>query len=312
MRERIDKTALTLTRSFLLDPEQYWGPDSPRQVRKLTRALKRSLAPGERTPELVEELMALARLRTAHAPPPIYLPNAGSSGSHWLETMLARAAGTHACGEIYLPRPVIEQLKALGAAGAGFFLNAVYLAHTGKVGPQLLAGHCINSAHIANVGTIAGLTPGARKVLLIRHPAEVVLSRTLRKPAHRADVAPEMDDAAYLEHNCAMVERFHAALVAEPFDAVVRYEDLVERPIEALTSLVEALALEASPQAIRYAAESTSRGAVLGARAQGGNVRTNLYAGEVRSDEALEARARERMAALSRRLGYDPQAGASA
>ncbi len=278
-------------------------------MHKLTRALRRSLAPGERSVELVDELLAIARLRTAHAPPPIYLPNAGSSGSHWLETMLARAAGVHACGEIYPPKPLVEQLKGMSGADAGFFLNAVYIAHAGKVGPQRLSGPCVNSAHVTNVGTIARLTPGAKKVLLIRHPADVAVSRTLRKPAHRADVAPEMDDAAYLEHNCAMVERFHAALQADQFDAVVRYENLVARPVEALTE--RCVGLDSTAESVQFAAESSSRDAVQSARAEGSNVPTNLYRGEPRNDPVLEARARARLAPLSRRLGYAADGSAS-
>jgi hypothetical protein len=175
-----------------------------------------------------------------------------------------------------------------------------------------VSGRCVNSAHVATVGTIADLTPGAKKVLLIRHPADVVVSRTLRKAAHRADVAPDMDDTAYLEYNCQMVERFYTAVEREAFDARVRYEDLVARPVEALGTLVAALGLQATPESIAHAAESTSRGAVLNARAQGSNVATNLFAGDARSDEVLEARARQRMAALSRRLGYAADASASA
>lgn len=311
MRERIDKTCLALTRTFLLNPAEYWGEDSPRHVHKLTRALRRSLGPEERTAELVEEILALARLRTAHAPPPIYLPNAGSSGSHWLEAMLSRAAGVHACGEIYLPKQVVERLKGMSPAEAGFFLNAVYVAHTGLVGPNLVSGHCVNSAHVTNVGVIARLTPGSKKVLLLRDPVDVVMSRTLRKAAHRADVAPDMDDSAYLDHNCDLVERFHKALGAEQFDAVARYEDFVSRPVDALTALTAALGLDATPESIQFAAESTSRSAVTSAREQGGNVRTNLYSGEARSDEVLEARARERMAALRRKLGYGVESGSA-
>ncbi|MCW5666908.1 MAG: sulfotransferase [Piscinibacter sp.] len=310
MRHRIDKAALTLARGFLLNPQEYW-PDRPRHVSKLNRALKYSLGDGERVPELVDEILAIARLRTAHAPAPIYLPNAGSSGSHWLEAMLARAADVHACGEVYLPKPVIEQLQAMTPADAGFFLNAVYVAHSRRVGPALVSGYCVNSAHVTNVGTIAALTPGAKKVLLIRHPVDVVMSRTLRKPAHRADVAPDMDDRAYLDHNCELVERFHAALAPETFDAVVRYEDLLTQPVEALTALTGALGLAATPESIRHAAESTSRSAVVAARAQGGNVATNLFAGEAREDAELETVAVRRLASLSRRLGYDeaPPAG---
>lgn len=309
MRERIERAAIALARSFLLKPERYWGPDAPRHVKKITRALRLSLANGERNTELVDEVLAIARIRAAHAPAPIYLPNAGSSGSHWLEAMLWRAAGIHPCGEVYLPKPLLDQLRTLSAAGARYFLNAVYIAHSGNVGPHSVQGYCINSAHVTNVATVAALTPGAKKVLLIRHPVDVVLSRTLRKSAHRADVAPDMDDRTYLEHNCKLVERFHAALAGESFDAVVRYEDLVASPVEALTGLLASLSIDASPESIRYAAESTAKGSVLQARAQGGNVKTNLFSGEARTDDALEALARELMAPLSRRLGYDTAAG---
>jgi Sulfotransferase family len=307
MRQRIDKTTLTLTRSFLLEPSKYWGPDAPRQLHKLVRGLRRSAGPGERSGYVVEEVLALALLRTAHAPPPIYLTNTGGSGSHWLEAMLSLAAGVHVCGEVYFPKPVLEQLQGMDAANAGFFLNAIHMAHTGKVGPQLAAGYLVNSAHVINVAAIAALTPGAKKVFLIRDPFDVVMSRTFRKATHRADVAPDMDDATYLAHNCDFVERFHRALAAEQFDAVVRYEDLVARPVVALTELTGALGLDVTAESIRAAAEATSKATVLSQRAQGVKAGGNLYAGELVNNERHEAWARERLAALRRRLDYaDP------
>jgi Sulfotransferase family len=304
MRQRIDKSTLILARSYLLNPQEHWGPNASRHVRKLTSAMGRALRPGERIIELVDEILAVARIRTAHAPPPIYLPNSGSCGSHWLEAMLSLAAGTIACGEVYLPKPILKQLSGLSPACAGYFLNAAHVAHSGNIGPALVEGHCVNSAHITNVGRIAALTPGAKKVLLVRDPIDVVISRTLRKPAHRADVAPDMDDLTYLMRNCEFVERFHAAVENEAFDGIARYEDLVNRPVEALTALTSALGLSATSESIRSAVESTSRSAVEQTRAQGIEVAINLYSGAVRTDARLEARARQRLMGLCRRLGY--------
>ena len=61
------------------------------------------------------------------------------------------------------------------------------------------------------------------------------------------------------------------------------------RQVESRVEIRGFLTEEASPESIRYAAESTAKGSVLQARAQGSNVATNLFAGDARTDEALEA-----------------------
>lgn len=304
MRQPLEKTTLALTRNYLARPEDYWGSGSPRQVTKLRTFLRRATGPGERLSDVIAEVLAIARLRMNHAPAPIYLPNIGSSGSHWLEAMLSIASDVHACGEVYFPKAVRETLVKMPTADAGYFLNAVYVAHAGSIGPHLVAGRMVNSAHVANVATLANVTPGARSILLVRNPVDIALSRTLRKPLYRAETAPDSDDQTFLASNCDVVERFYQAVASQRFDGRVHYENLVAQPVETLAAVAETLGLTVTPESIRRAVDSTSRDAIKSARARGEKPATNLYAGKARTDDALLTWARARLADCCARMGY--------
>jgi hypothetical protein len=307
MREAIDRKTVALTRSYLTRPQDRWPDPAHRQVRKLESKIQAATKAAERKEDLIEEVLALARLRTSYAPPPIYLTNIGSSGSHWLEAMLARATDAHNCGEVYLPEPLRAELAQLPLADAAYFLHALYALHSRSLGPKVVAGRFINSAHLSRVSKIADLTPGSLRVLLIRNPVDVVMSRTFRKDAYRAEVGANMDDAAYLERNCAVVDRFYLATSAEAFDARVRYEDLIAQPKATLSALIESLDLSTNDDAIVRAVTSTSSAAVRSAKARGQPVPTNLFMGErAAEDAALRARVRERLRACCELLGYGP------
>jgi hypothetical protein len=308
-RKAITSATVALTRRYLLHPDEFWDAADGRQARKLRRlrsVLRDATAAGERPADVVEEVLAIARLRTSHAPPPIYLANIGSSGSHWLAAMLARAAGVHDCGEVYLPKSMPDQLRGGTTADAEFFVHAVHALHTGHPGPAMVAGAFVNSAHHTRVSTVASLTPGARTVLLVRHPVDVVLSRTLRKPEYRNSIAPGMDDRAYLEQNCVLVERFFRESRAEHFDAQVRYEDLVDQPAQTLADLMRSLGLEPrADDAIEQAVAATSPQAVKAAAERGERAPTNLFVGEARqADPGLVRAARKRLRAACELLGY--------
>lgn len=302
-RRRIASDTVALTRRYLTQPEPFWEGQHDRQVRKLRGMLRSATPAGERPGDVVDEILAIARLRTHHAPAPLYLPNIGSSGSHWLEAMLARATDLHACGEVYFPRGLLDTLP-LGA-DVEFFVHAVLALHTGRSGPDLVHGRFVNSAHVGDVSRVAGRTPGALKVLLVRHPVDIVMSRTLRKPEYRQDVAPDLDDRAYLERNCQTVERFYRGAAQESFDATVRYEDLLARPAETLAALIGQLGLATTPEAIAEAVASTSPEAIKGAAERGEKPATNLFLGApVAADPALKQTARQRLAACCAQLGY--------
>lgn len=302
-RRRIASETVALTRRYLMQPEPFWEGHHDRQMRKLRGMLRSATPAGERPGDVVEEILAIARLRTHHALAPLYLPNIGSSGSHWLEAMLARATDMHACGEVYFPKGLLDSLPA--GADVEFFVHAVLTLHTGHSGPELVQGRFVNSAHVGDISRIAGRTPGALKVLLVRHPVDIVMSRTLRKPEYRQDVAPGLDDPAYLERNCAAVERFYCAAEKESFDTTLRYEDLLARPIEALAALIEQLGMSTTPETLAHAVASTSPEAIKGAAERGERKATNLFLGErTQIDPTLRRLAHTRLASCCERLGY--------
>lgn len=302
---------VALARRYLTQPEPFWEGASDRQVRKLHGMLRSAArSTGRQSDGVIEEILAIARLRTHHAPAPIYLPNIGSSGSHWLEAMLARATGAHACGEVYFPKTLLESLPV--GTDVQFFMHAVLALHTGGCDPQLVGGRFINSAHISRISRVADLTPGSLRVLLVRHPLDVVMSRTLRKPEYRQDVAPELDDKAYLERNCKVVERFYLESAQEHYDATLRYEDLLEDPTGAMTELIDRLGMTTTPDALAFAIQSTSPEAVKGAAERGERKATNLFIGEsTRVTPQLKQLARKRLSACCKRLGYSVDAARS-
>lgn len=302
-RRRIASETVALTRRYLTQPEPFWEGRSDRQVRKLHGMLRLATAPNERRSDVVEEILAVARIRTHHAPAPLYLPNIGSSGSHWLEAMLARATGVHACGEVYFPKGLLDSLPP--GADVEFFVNAVLALHTGSSGPALVGGRFVNSAHVSRISRVSARTPGALTVLLVRHPVDIVMSRTLRKAEYRQDIAPGLDDRAYLERNCQVVERFFRDACQERYHATVRYEDLFTDPAESLGKLIAQLGLETTPEALAHAIESTSPDAIKGAAERGERKVTNLYLGApVRADPDLKQVACKLLAACCDRLGY--------
>lgn len=302
-RRHIASETIALTRRYLSRPEPFWEGEPDRQVRKLHGMMRRVTRSLDRPAEVIEEVLAIARLRTHHAPAPLYLPNVGSSGSHWLEALLARATGVHACGEVYFPHGLLESLPP--GADVEFFVNAVLALHTGSSGPELTTGRFVNSAHLSRVSRASVHTPGSLSVLLLRHPVDIVMSRTLRKPEYRNDVAPDLDDRAYLERNCKLVERFYLDAGEEQYDATLRYEDLLARPAETLTALIGQLGLTTTPEALARAIDSTSPEAIKGAAERGERKATNLFLGEpVRIDPALKQLARRRLAKCCERLGY--------
>jgi len=306
MTRLVTSAGLTLARQYLTQPDKFWGAAGDRQIRKLTAMKRGRLAEGLSDADVVDELLAVAQLRTRHAPPPICLANIGSSGSHWLEAMLGRCAPIVSCGEVYLPNPLLQALRPLTASERSFFLHALYAAHSGLRGDALMGGAFVNSAHYSRASRLAGLVDGTRTVLLVRNPIDVVLSRTWRKQEYRDDVAPGESDADYLERNCVLVERFYAEANAEPFDLRVRYEDLIGNPRAALSNLLSGLGLPADPNAIDAAVAATDSNAAAAAVARGEKVPTNIYMGRAdEPEQALLAQVRTRLAACASSLGYD-------
>lgn len=284
---------------YVADPFAAWPPERPLQARKLSDCAARlAAAQGVDRDELVARLVAAAERRCASGPAPtLFLVNCGSSGSHWIEAMLASLPGFHACGEVYVPAdPAFDDTSGQPWTG---FLDALHQLH--REDPARTVSDddvLVNSAHSWKPVDLAG---GAPCALLVRDPVDVVLSRTLRKPKLRRHVSPAADDLAYLEQNLAMVGKFYRSALRRAPATVLRYEEVLARPEEQLARLLLLVGRKALPEQLEAAAARHSIAAQGGAGAR----TTNLYQGERRGHPAeLRDVAMERLSSLRSDLGY--------
>lgn len=253
---------------YLLNASSYWPESHYRNVKKIERFLERGCnsKKNEKVRRYVKDIIALAELRLKFKTPHLYIVNAGSSGSHWLEAMLGFLPGFHNGGEIYLPAEIKKSLKAMGEREAHLFLDALYLVHCGEIFPDMLSAALSNSAHLANHQQLSSYSRYKKTVLLLRDPVDIVMSRTFRKDEYKNDVALGMADIDYLEKNCAYFENFYKNIDFDSFDVVVRYEELKCSPLSTLRSLISAVGLSASDdelvRAVDLASEETAKKAI--------------------------------------------------
>ena len=217
------------------DPEAWWPAGRQRQAVKLRRALRDRSA---------KDVVDVAEARALDRPPTVFLLSCGSSGSHWLEAMLAQAADVRPCGEVYVPAAMLAEMRRVDAASRSALLDCVHLAHSDVDASTGKTAVLVNSAHASGWRLRALMQPPHRTVLLVRDPADIVISRTFRKGEYRADVSPASSDEEYLEDNLAYVDGFYDIALRESVDAVVSYEQLREDAVAALTRVFGMLGVE--------------------------------------------------------------------
>lgn len=249
---------LNLTARYLADPAATAGLNA-RQSAKLARALERAQTRlGWPRDETIDYILAAAVLRLRHARPTLYINNIGSSGSHWLNRMLTQSTGLMGAGEIYVPVKFLNgAIGATASSHRAVFLQAVYLAHlmTGRTDDA--ENHVSNTAHLTDPAPYVRQDIASLKILLVRDPVDIVLSRTLRKPEYRAYLGrATADDAAYLEDNIAVVDRFYRAVRPEDYDLVCRYEDMLADPVPILASIARLMGIDIEPMRLRRIAET--------------------------------------------------------
>lgn len=270
----------SLIRSYLLETDTYWPATHKRNIDKLRRFLKSGANRHEAAH--VRDIINLAMLRARFDPMHTYIVNMGSSGSHWVESMLGLLPGFYNGGEIYLPKIVRAQLATFSKEESNLFLDALYLAHTGRIEPDFLNAKLSNSAHMANHASVSQFSTHKKVILLLRNPIDVVISRTFRKDEYRLDVAPQLKDEDYLERNCMYVEKFVQNLDLSSFDLIVKYENFEADPLGGLKKLTEAIELDCSIDAMKESVRSASKESVAKAVLNGDKAINNVYLGEKR------------------------------
>lgn len=291
---------LDLLAGYVTDAASHWPADRPLQAHKLDEKVQQQCARLQvSTEQFLESVGAAARRRSAAGTPTLFLINCGSSGSHWVEAMLASLPGIHACGEVYVPPGIGEHLAGTDAAGRAGFLDALHQLHMETPGIPADGDILINSAHSWNPHDLMG--DPARPVLLVRDPIDVVMSRTFRKPKLRRHVAPSADDRAYFEKNAAMVEKFYRSALRRKPPTVIRYEALVARPVEELARLLQSVGRQASPGRLQEIASQHTRES----QRNSGQRLSNVYQGPAtKVPPELLGEAAERLSRLRADLGY--------
>jgi hypothetical protein len=252
---------LALAARYLEDPAATAGLN-PRQSAKLARALAAAEGRlGWSRRDTIDYVLALATLRLRHGRPTLYVNNIGSSGSHWLLAMLRDGVGLLGTGEIYVPERFLRaRIDPAGTPGKAVFLQSVYLAHLMTGTAADLESPLCNTAHLADIDAYARNDLPSRRVLLVRDPVEIALSRTLRKPGFRRYLGREgADDASYLRENAALVGRFFRDAEPGAYDLVLRYEDLLADPRPALAAAARLVGVAADPARLDRAARRARR-----------------------------------------------------
>lgn len=301
-----DATALTLFLDYVSNPQAFWPENRPamgeRARSRLDRAARRAATD---TTTVARDLVAMAEKRHGMKRRSILLANIGSSGSHWFEQLLVDGAGMLGAGEVYLPLPIQERVGQLPQDEQAVFIDALHLlyadAHGRDVGPVTV----INSLHSARPDVYLNAMPDAMRILLVRHPVTVCVSRTFRKNEYREYVAPEADDVAYLDLNIKRIQSFYNTARQEFYDLTIRYEDLRR---DALPALVATCALTDTPFDVdnlrrvieRHDADNVKAGREVRA--------TNLFLGkQKRLRPSIEKRMQDRLGPLAAQLGYAQQ-----
>lgn len=291
---------LDLLAGYVADATSHWPADRPLQAHKLDEKVQQRCAklqiPAQ---QLVESVGESARRRSTAGTPTLFLINCGSSGSHWVEAMLASLPGIHACGEVYVPPGIGESLAGTDEPERAGFLDALHQIHMEKPAEPGEGDILINSAHSWNPHDLMGSL--ARAVLLVRDPVDVVMSRTFRKPKLRRHVAPSADDTAYFEKNAAMVEKFYRSALRRKPPTIVRYETLLARPEQELSRLLESVGRSAPAQQLQDIASQHSRES----QRSSGQRLSNVYEGPATAvPRELLGEAADRLARLRVDLGY--------
>lgn len=284
---------------YVEQPTSFWPEDRPLQARKLEEAVQRhSSALGLAAPRLVETVIEATQARADAGTPTLFLINCGSSGSHWLEAMLAAAIpGVRPCGEVYIP-PVASERLAEQPAARSCFADGLHQLHMEQRAPAGPRDILINSAH--SWGPHDMMPGSAVSVFLVRDPLDVVASRTFRKPKLRRHLSPSSSDVEYLDKNVAFVTKFYRSALRRKPRHIVRYEDLRTRPEQALGALASLLGRPAGQDALAEVARTYS----AEGQARSGARLSNTYRGNAKAPEGLLAEAAEKLQGLRKDLDY--------
>lgn len=236
-----------LLSAYFRHPRLFWPGDRSLQRDRLEKVLSAYNEKGSY--QIARALTGVARRRAMSHAPVLHIVNMGSSGSHWLEWLVAGATEVNVAREVYLP----ARLRLLTPVGSlrRKLVETVVLLHGDRPIEESTECPLIHSAHSFSLSPEPGVDNRFQRVFLFRDPLDIVLSRTFRKTWYREWIAPDTSDRDYLFRNIRIVRRLHSRAFGRDASATLHYEDLVADPEQALSRLFETLGWPADSERIR-------------------------------------------------------------
>ncbi len=144
-----------------------------------------------------------------------------------------------------------RQIDPLDVPEKAIFLQSVYLAHLMTGTAADVESYLSNTAHLTDLAVYTATTC-FRKVLLIRDPVEIVLSRTCGSLSSGA-ISVRGDRRRELSAGEHRACGRHREVEPENYDLVVRYEDLLVDPVRVLEEIA-GLIVRRRPERLRRVA----------------------------------------------------------
>ena len=232
---------------YLKSPSKYFG-EGHTQAEKLEKRKKRLRLELElETDGVIENILAAARLRVRFADPTIYIMNIGSSGSHWLGSILQRSLELLGGSEVYIQGDFLrETIGKLSDAEAKVAMQAIMLAHVYQDNASVIKRSIINTAHVADIDTYTEKDIHSYKILLTRDPVDIVVSRTFRKNEYRAYLGlTDIPDSEYARQNIKKVNNYYHFALKSRHNLQCSYESMCEGS-NAISAIVEKVAADLS------------------------------------------------------------------
>ena len=288
--EKSIQLALHLCEQYLKQPEKLCRERQLTKLQKKFKLFERKYNYSRE--EMFDELIRLAKLRTLSNPINVFLVNAGSSGSHWIEAMLDEIDGIISLNEVYFSKELRLEMKELDTIGKQMVMNLVHLCHSPILSDDAASAIFINSAHTKGTRFYRSIEPECKCILLVRDPLSIVISRTFRKEKFRQSIASDHTDSEFFNKNLEVVKRWYERNLASEFDLICKYESFVEDGKNELNKILILLDLECSDEKLEEIIFTHNRENILSKKSEN---KANLYTGKIKpvqknlNDLAIEA-----------------------
>jgi len=230
-------TILELLSTYIFEPEAFWEEDvyfHRRNREKINRS--RAGLKLRSQQDVADLLLPRLRARAEAQAKSLFVISNGASGCHFFGSVLASSRLYHLIGEVYFPTEFAEAAAAASdPMDAHMIMDSVSAIHLRNM--KLLSKNTIpvNVMHLrpdSPLDEIREYLPNGKQAVLIRNPYDIAISRSFRKQDYREASNPSLDDTRYAKMQANGVRRFFATAANTQWDAVVRYENLRNNPLQ--------------------------------------------------------------------------------